>query len=433
MPPTYQTELYRRIHTQLASIQMIDCHEHLQRESEFPSREDLHFGRLFFHYASCDLVSAGMAPEQLARLQNDPALSPRQRFDLMAPWYRRSWNTAYMEALRIALQDLFGIADFAPDTVEPLTEALRAQVKPGFTRRVFDRAGVDFAMNHALGTNLVANPDYPPDSFICDLNNDFSHFPLAELSRASNLDIYSLDDYLRVIDWYFETYGKTSGAFKVGQAYERPLFYAEVPKSTAEAIFVRLAAPELLNQRPSRQEILTLDDFILHYLCRKCSEYDLRMKFHTGLQEGNGNLISNSRAALLANLFLKYPKTKFDLYHISYPYQEELITLVKNFANVTVDFCWMWIINPAAGRRALSDMLDTLPANKIHGFGGDFQFVEGVYGHAVIARREIARVLCEKVEEGRFSEQYALQVGQMLLRENALENFGLEEKRRKLG
>ena len=74
-------------------------------------------------------------------------------------------------------------------------------------------------------------------------------------------------------------------------------------------------------------------------------------------------------------------------------------------------------------------MLDTVPANKIHGFGGDYIFVEGTYGHAVMARREIARVLCEKIEEGTFDEDYAVQVGRMLLRDNPIENFGLEKRR----
>jgi hypothetical protein len=55
--------------------------------------------------------------------------------------------------------------------------------------------------------------------------------------------------------------------------------------------------------------------------------------------------------------------------------------------------------------------------------------VEGTYGHAVIARREIARVLCEKVEEGRFGEDYAVEAGRRLLRENAIDNFGLMERR----
>ena len=53
-----------------------------------------------------------------------------------------------------------------------------------------------------------------------------------------------------------------------------------------------------------------------------------------------------------------------------------------------------------------------------------------MYGHAVIARREITRVLCENVEEGRFGEPEAVGLGRMLLRENAMENFGLEGRRR---
>ena len=147
-----------------------------------------------------------------------------------------------------------------------------------------------------------------------------------------------------------------------------------MPKSAVENTFNRLLA---FNDRPDRRDIQALEDFILHYLCRKCGEYDLRMKFHTGIHGGNGNIITNSRAALMANLFMKYPKTGFDVFHISYPYQEELAVLAKNFPNVTVDFCWMWIINPSTARRALSDMLDAIPANKIHGFGGDYVFVEG--------------------------------------------------------
>jgi predicted TIM-barrel fold metal-dependent hydrolase len=119
---------------------------------------------------------------------------------------------------------------------------------------------------------------------------------------------------------------------------------------------------------------------------------------------------------------------RFDIYHISYPYQEELVTLVKNFPNVAVDFCWMWIVNPAAGRRALSDFLDAVPANKIHGFGGDFIFIEGSYGHAVMAKDGIARVLAEKVGEGSITEARARQLARWILRDNAIQWFDLKEK-----
>jgi uncharacterized protein len=426
MKPSYATELYLRLHDELHKVRMIDCHEHLQREGELPQGDNVHLGRFFAHYANCDLVSAGMPVADMQRVQTDPALTPKERWKLLEPWYRRAWNTGYCEALRIASRDLYGIEDFSLATADTLTDAMRAQIKPGFTRAVFDKAGIDFAMTNPFGPKAIFNPDFSFDCFICDMVDGFTSFPFAQLAQESGLPILCLDDYLKVIDFFFERDARCAGAFKVGRAYDRTLFWQDVPRDAVETTFNRLLA---FNDRPDRKDIQALEDFIMHVLCRKCGEYGIRMKFHTGLQEGTGNFIANSRAALLANLFMKYPRTGFDNYHISYPYEGELATLSKNFPNVTIDFCWMWIINPAAGRRALAEMLDTVPANKIHGFGGDFIFVEGTYGHAAIARREIARVLAEKVEEGRFGEEQAVLIGRVLLRNNAMENFGLKTRR----
>lgn len=427
MQKSFETELYKRIHSELSSIKLIDCHEHLQRDSEFPQGEDIHIGRFFAHYADCDLISAGMPALDMNRVKTDPKLSPKERWAYLAPWYKKAYNTTYCESIRIAVRDLYGIEDLSEGTIEKLTERMRAEIKLGFTRSVFDRANIDYAMTNPFGPKLVYNPDFSFDCFICDIVDSFTTFGIQELAEQSGIDILCLDDYLRVIDFYFDRDAGCASAFKVGRAYDRTLLWEDIEKSRVEKTFNRFLS---FNDRPGRCEIRNLEDYILHYLCRKCGEYDIRMKFHTGIQEGNGNIITNSRAALMNNLFMKYPKTGFDIYHISYPYQEELAVLAKNLPNVTVDFCWMWIVNPSAGRRALSDMLDTVPANKIHGFGGDYIFVEGSYGHAVIARREIARVLCEKVEEGRFSEEYAVEVGHMLLRDNALENFALNKRRK---
>jgi glucuronate isomerase len=426
MPLTYETDLYRRLRAELDTTPIIDSHEHLQRERELPTGQDVHIGRFFIHYANCDLVSAGMPAHDMLLLQNDPSLSPRERFTLLSPWYRKSWNTGYNEAVRIALRDLYGVEDLTTASVERLTDKMRAEIKPGFTRKVFDRACINYALTDSFGPKLIFNPDYEPDNIIPVMHDHYTELNVQPLAEESGMDILSLDDYLEMIDRAFERYGKVAAAFKVTRAYDRTLAFADVTKGDVESTFNRLLA---YNDRPDRRELQALEDFILHYLCRKCGEYGLRMQFHAGLQEGVGNIITNSRAALMAPLFMKYSKTNFDIFHISYPYQEELATLAKNFPNVTIDFCWMWIINPAAGRRALSDMLDTVPANKIHGFGGDYIFVEGAYAHAVMARREIARVLCEKVEEGRFSEDYAQRVGNMLLRDNAIENFNLDERR----
>ena len=148
MKPSYETDLYRRIHDELAKIQMTDCHEHLQREGELPQGADIHLGRLFAHYASCDLITAGMPASIMGKVQTDASLDPAERWKLLKPWYQKAWNTGYCEALRIALRDLYRVEDLTDDTVEDLTEAMRQEIKPGFTRQVFNRAGIDYAMNN---------------------------------------------------------------------------------------------------------------------------------------------------------------------------------------------------------------------------------------------------------------------------------------------
>ncbi|HUV05597.1 MAG TPA: amidohydrolase family protein [Armatimonadota bacterium] len=425
---TYESDVYKRVHSEIGKIKIVDTHEHLSYPHELAAMGRIDFGRLFLHYASCDLRSAGLPADDLAQVQDmNSKWTVREKWQAIKPWYERTWNTAYCECLRVAMRDLYGIEDLADDTVEALSEKMDGVPRETWTRTVLDKAGIEIALEQNLTSELVYARRRYPDLFLYDMTDFFSRFDIGALSRDTAIDIYDLRDYLRVIDWYFDKFADEASAFKIPRAYDRPLFFDDVITSDAERVFNDLLKP---NNQPAKKDIQALEDFIIHYCVRKAGEHNLPVKFHTGIQEGSGNDIRNSRAALLINLFMKYPKTKFDIYHISWPYTEELINICKNFPNVYIDFAWAWIFNPPASRRFLADMLETVPLNKIHGFGGDYVFVEGTYGHSVIARREIARVLADKVEEGRFSEEYALRAAELLLRENALENFRIEEKRR---
>ena len=163
---------------------------------------------------------------------------------------------------------------------------------------------------------------------------------------------------------------------------------------------------------------------MLHHLIQLAKEHKIPVQIHTGLHAGNGNFIENSKPTHLTNLFMLYPDVKFDLFHVSYPYQGELSVLAKIFPNVHVDFCWAHIISGSLSRRALHEMLETVPANKIFGYGGDYRYPELSYAHAVMARRNVARVLTEKVEEGAFSETDAAELARMLLHDNPDAMFG---------
>jgi predicted TIM-barrel fold metal-dependent hydrolase len=142
------------------------------------------------------------------------------------------------------------------------------------------------------------------------------------------------------------------------------------------------------------------------------------VQIHTGLQEGNENIITNSDPTHLINLFVEYREARFDLFHGGYPYVHEWATLAKNFANVYPDLTWVHIISPEIGRRLLHELIETVPGNKILAFGGDSVTVEMAYGHLRMARAVVSRVLSEKVEEGYMGEEEAVALGRRMLRDN---------------
>jgi hypothetical protein len=71
----------------------------------------------------------------------------------------------------------------------------------------------------------------------------------------------------------------------------------------------------------------------------------------------------------------------------------------------------------------LHEWLDMVPETKIFAFGGDYLFPEGVYGHAEMAREDVARVLTERVRWGALTENEAIALAVRLLRTNAAELF----------
>jgi predicted TIM-barrel fold metal-dependent hydrolase len=146
------------------------------------------------------------------------------------------------------------------------------------------------------------------------------------------------------------------------------------------------------------------------------------MQIHTGIQAGQ-NVIASSNPMPLTSLFFYYPDQPFDLFHSGYPYMREALSLAKMFSNVYIDMCWTHISAPAASRQMLREYLDTIPSSKILGFGGDCRYAEQSYGHAVIARDNIIRVMEDLVTDGEATEAQAIRMGKRVLHDNAAELF----------
>ncbi len=86
---------------------------------------------------------------------------------------------------------------------------------------------------------------------------------------------------------------------------------------------------------------------------------------------------------------------------------------------------WGHIISPVASVNALVEWLDAVPANKISAFGGDYCFVDVVYGHQLLARQNVAQALAIKVDAGVFDLSRAKEIATWLFVDNPSRIFNL--------
>ncbi len=414
-----------RISEKVEEIKLVDTHEHLMPEEDRLNSEiDLFY--LFPHYASSDLVSAGMPKEDLDNIRNTK-IPLEERWSLFEPYWRHVRTTAYGRTLISAVRWLFGIHDITRETYHELSEKISRSNKPGWYQSVLkDEGRIEVSLECGGSCNVDPNFFAPVIDFQGFITPR-SRGELESLGDETETRIHNLDDLVNSLEQRFQDcLDDGMVGVKIGLAYSRILRFDKTPRHDAEKLFNRIFSD--LGQGLSWKQAKPLQDYMVHQLIEMAAEHDIPIQIHTGIHEGNGNIITNSNPTHLTNLFLEYSDAKFDIFHGGYPYSGELSVLAKNFPNVYVDMCWLHIISPSFSRRMLHEWIETVPANKIMAFGGDYIVVEGAYAHSRMARETVTRVLSEKIEEGYMSEDDSLLMAEKILRENAWNLFKLGER-----
>jgi len=416
---------------------LIDTHEHLIEEKDrlagvgHPRVGADDWSLLLSHYLDSDLLVAGMSREAHGQFFS-PRMDPVAKWRLLEPYWPAVKNTGYGQAVRIAMQQLYDVDDLSAGTIKRIQAGYEKTRRPGFYKHVL----CDLGRIESCQVNCLSGPfgESPmPELLMQDLSivGMFAGPDLNGYGKRTGIDVKSLGDRHRVIDWWFDKYSQYAVAVKSQNAYSRDIDYEQVPAEKAESIFKK----RLENQPLTGQERKALEDHLFWYAVGKATENKLPVKLHTGYYAGQGGmplgrLIHNPGSA--CDLCRKAPETRFVFMHICYPYYEELISVAKHYPNAYVDMCWSWIINPVAAADFLKKYLVTAPANKVLTFGGDYIPVEPVLGHATIARRGIALALSQLVEEGWLTLPDAMELVDSIMHNNARQIFNLNEKTRAL-
>ncbi|MEM3502816.1 MAG: amidohydrolase family protein [Nitrososphaeria archaeon] len=424
----------------IENLWIIDSHEHTVQEVERVSSEADPLQILLSQYASSDLISSGLSLEDYVRALN-LNVSLKERWRIIEPFWDKAKNTTYFEVINIALKDLYGVNELDENTIEVLSEKMKAVNRIGLYRWVLkEKAKIRISIFDGI-TDIV---DVDREFFAPVVRlEDFillrSREDVRRLSEATKIPIHSLKSLESALESKVQSILNKIVGFKIALAYRRDVHFEKTTFNEAEKVFnkimgsertfIRYTSPDgirlTMSDEISVEEARPLQNYMVHRILETASRYRLPVQVHTGLQEGNLNLVSNSNPLYLANLFMEYYNVKFDVFHGAYPYVRELAVLAKNFPNVYVDLCWLHAVSSSSAKYALNELLDMVPANKIIGFGGDYKHVEGVYGHSRLARKNVAEVLQDKVDRGRYSLEEAKNIAKMLLYDNLLEVFKL--------
>ena len=424
---------YKDIRKHVDSISLIDTHEHLPPESERVNKIVDVLSQFYLHYTSSDLISAGMSMEDLLYIK-DTKIPLDNRWAVFEPWWEKIKNTGYSRCMEIAARDLYGVEEINSETYKQLSRKMMDRNKEGLYKWVLkEKAGVDICILDTITHDYKVDSElFVPVLRISEYASPRHKKDLELLGKQFGNPIHNLSDYINLIKGRFDALEGKVAAVKIALAYNRSLHFEKRTYSEAEESLNKMFKTkgfhrvpiadteysETILDGPGKEELLPLQDYLVHLTIQEASRRGLPIQIHTGLHEGNQNIVSNSNPELLVNLFLEYGDAKFDIFHGSWPYSNRLSALAKNFQNVYIDMCWMHIISPSRAMSALDEWLDEVPANKIMGFGGDYLCVEGSYGHSVMARENVAKVLTRKVDDGVYDMDEAKKYATWILRDN---------------
>jgi len=356
-----------------------------------------------------------------------------------------------------AWRDLYG---YAHDDVTHLRELMETKQRVAreqgekFPAWVLDQLNIEtmFANRVAMGRGLVA-PRFRWVSFV-----DALIFPLSnETAKRSNPDYRgfypgeelllkrylasagmralppTLDAYLaKVVTATLEAQKREGAiAVKFEAAYLRKLDFDEADSGAARRIYARYVR----GGEPSAADYKTLQDFLFRYVAREAGRLGLAVHLH--VLEGAGGFYrqSGSNPLLLESAFNdeSLRKTNFVIIHGGYPFTKETKSLLSK-PNVYADFsAQTFFIYPRELSEVLRNWLEAYPDKILFGtdafsFGPEVDWPEVAWLSNTTARQALALALTGMMNDHEITRAQAVELAQMVLRENAIRLYGLPTK-----
>ncbi|HTQ11904.1 MAG TPA: hypothetical protein VMI31_17720 [Fimbriimonadaceae bacterium] len=430
----------------LAEIPVLDAHTHLV--SGKLGARGLH-DILLYHMVISDLYAAGCpSGNRLTEFPGWPEKAEcHARIQEALPYLDRACNTSGMWGVRTILADLY-------DWHEPITEdnwrrlddsvreraddrafhhSVLDRMKVGRTCAEYARRGEgtdDDRLQYSMEWGMFMRTQWGEfDTPLYDLERTWgrqpeSPAPVKAVREPTDRTIHSLDEVHAAIRHYVSAipYGNlisTAMGLSTDIDYTVP-----TDDQMAEAIRNRAGAG------PRERDIYAA--YIGEHFFTELEKHghEIVFQFSTGAEPlpfETASRLSQKTIGQFGEIFGRHPGLRFQCFNGSKHANQSLCTIARELPNFSLAGYWWHNFFPQSIRHIMAERLDMLPVNKQIGFFSDAYVVEWAYAKLVIVRKQLARVLAEKIGQGQYSLDDALGIARSILYETP-QAFGMKAR-----
>ena len=443
--------LIQELEQALAEVPMFDIHTHLVG-GRLGAR-GLH-DVLLYHMVVSDLYAAGCPTG--ARLTQFPQWPAREeahtRIQEALPWLPYIQNTSSSWAVRIILSDLYDWNEpITADNWRRLDATIRERADDGawhhsvLDRLRIQRTGTEIArrgkgeddarLQYALEWGFFTRCQWgESDTALYELERCWgrspeSPSPIGSGARpATERSIRSLADVHAAVAHYVDSIPYAQ-LISTATHISTDINYRLVTEAEMESALLRRA-----QAGATERDIYAsyVNEIYLSALEKHGHEIVFQFSFGAEpLPFETGSRVSQQTIAQVAEMIARHPKLRFQCFLSSRHANQALCTLARELPNFSLAGYWWHNFFPDIIRQVMAERLEMLPANKQVGFFSDAYCVEWTYAKAVLVRKQLARVLAEKMEQGQYSQGTALAIASAILFESPKQLLGMAEVGRK--
>jgi len=443
------SQLVSKILDELNAIPLFDVHTHL--DASHLTARGLHDIALY-HMVISDLVSAG-CPSR-GRLSEDPEEAEiESRMVEAIPYFNAIQNTSMSWGLRMILEDLYGWKEaITLENWRRLDGLIRERAGDNaWTGVVQKRIGIRRA-----STELWRRRDGSQDNRL-QYSLEWAFFtrsqwgvydiPLIELERAWNQDgpgaplpvtAFATGDGRPKLDQTIQNLDDVQRAI---EHYVNRIPYADII-STAQHIstdihYWQVSEDEMVDALERREwagpvERDVYAGFILEAFLSELEKHAESLVYHFSigaepLPFETGSKLRQETIFELAAIIERHPRLRFQALLSSEHANQAMCTLARELPNLSLAGYWWHNFFPGAMRKVIGERLDMLSVKKQVGFFSDAYCLDWAYAKAALVRRQWAEVLAQKVDQGQYSLDQALEIARKVLYETAKTLVGMKE------